>query len=155
MGIGVHPRLRIGDFDQAKHINGLCACLFFAQPLVQTDRLADLIAHSKHRIERGHRLLKNHGNLVAANFAHLLVAKLEEIVPAITNLAADDLSRRRWDQSHNRKRRDALATTGLADESEGFPFRDVKTDAVNCPYFSFWRKKRGLKILDLNEIGHG
>src|SRR5262249_40735969 len=155
MGIGVHPRLRIGDLDQAKHLNGLFACLFFAQPLVQTDRLTDLIAHGKYRVQRGHGLLKDHGNLVAANFTHLLVAQLEEIVPAIANLAADDLSRWRRDQPHDRKRCDTLATTGLANESEGPPFRYVKTDAVNCPYFAFRCKKRGLKILDLNEIGHG
>src|SRR5215510_5725818 len=154
MGIGVHPRLRIGDLDQAKHLNGLFACLFFAQPLVQTDRLADLIAHGKYRIQRGHGLLKDHGNLVAANFTHLLVAQFEKIMPAIANLAADDLSRRRRDQPHNRKRRDTLATTGLADESEGLPFRYVKTDTVNCPQFAFRCKKGSLKILHLNEISH-
>src|SRR5262245_53433537 len=75
-------------------------------------------------------------------------------MPAIANLAADDLSRRRRDQPHNRKRCDTLATTGLADESEGLPFRYIKTDAVNCPHFAFRCKKGCLKILDLNEIGH-
>ena len=74
---------------------------------------------------------------------------------AIENLPADDLSRRRLDQTHDGERGHALATTGLADEPEGFPFRYVETDAVDCPYFAFRRKKRGLKILDLNEIAHG
>src|SRR5262249_29217796 len=134
--------------------NGLLTCLLFAQPLVQTDRLADLIAYGKYRIQRGHGFLKDHGDLVAANFTHLLVAQLEKIMPAIANLAADDLSRGRRDQPHNRKRCDTLATTGLADESEGLPFRYIKTDAVNCPHFAFRCKKGCLKILDLNEIGH-
>ena len=155
MGIRIHPRLRIGDLDQPKHFNGFFARLFFAQPLVQANRLADLITDGKNRIQRGHGLLKNHGDLVAADFAHLLVAQLEQIMAAIENLPADDLSRRRRNQTHNGERRHALATTGLADESEGFPFRYVKTDAVNCPYFAFGRKKGGLKIPDLNEIGHG
>ena len=44
---------------------------FFFDILMQHDRLGYLIAHGVYRAERGHRLLKNHGDVIPANAAHL------------------------------------------------------------------------------------
>ena len=43
------------------------------------ERLHDLQADPEHRIERGHRLLEDHGDLAAADAAHLLVGELEQL----------------------------------------------------------------------------
>jgi hypothetical protein len=47
---------------------------------MHSDRLRDLFPHSHHRIQRRHRLLKNHGHLRSAQGAHSFVWKLQQIV---------------------------------------------------------------------------
>ena len=95
------------------------SCVF--QTLVQLDRFADLIADGENRIERGHRLLEDHRDLVAADFAHLFIAELEKILATVEDFAADDFSRRRRDQPHDRKRSHALAAARLAHQPESLP----------------------------------
>ena len=43
-------------------------------PLVEPHRLGDLVADREDRVERRHRLLEDHRDLVAADLAHLVVA---------------------------------------------------------------------------------
>ena len=43
-------------------------------------RLADLFADGHHRIERGLRLLKNHGNFFPPDFLHLIFVKIQKIL---------------------------------------------------------------------------
>ena len=50
------------------------------QAQVQAHRLGDLLAHRQHRVQAGHGFLKNHGDLVAAQLAHVLVAHLQHVV---------------------------------------------------------------------------
>ena len=58
---------RIGHADPSQHLYGLVVRLFFGHLLMNANRLNDLTADGMHRTERGHRLLKDHGNLFAAN----------------------------------------------------------------------------------------
>src|SRR6266404_7645139 len=117
--------------------------------MVQFDRLADLVANREDRIERRHRLLKNHRDLVAAYLAHRFVVELQEIPPAIDNFTADDFSRRRLDETHDRQRGHALAATRFADQAESFALADLETYAVDGAHFALRRKKRRLKIFNL------
>ena len=45
-------------------------------------RFGDLLADRHHRVERRHRLLEDHRDLVAAHVAHLLLGELEQIAPS-------------------------------------------------------------------------
>jgi hypothetical protein len=116
---------------------------------MQLDRLADLVADGEDRIERGHRLLKDHRDLVAADFAHLLVVELQEIAPAIDNFTADDFSRRRLNEAHDRQRSHALAATRLTDQTESFALADLEAHAVDGAHFALGGKKRCLQIFNL------
>jgi hypothetical protein len=42
---------------------------------VRADRLGQLPADGQHRVERGHRLLEDHGDAVAADFPHPALAQ--------------------------------------------------------------------------------
>ena len=42
------------------------------------------------RIERGHRLLEDHRDLVAADLLHLLLGRVEQVPALEADLAADD-----------------------------------------------------------------
>ncbi len=87
---------------------------------MQPQRLADLVADRQHRIERGHRLLKDHRNIVAADIAHFVFVELRQILPVQCDRAADDLSGRIGDQPHDRQSGHRLAATRLADHRQGF-----------------------------------
>ena len=63
--------------------------------LVDPDHLADLSPDRVHRVERGHRLLEDHRDLVAANGAHVPFAELQQIVTAEEHCAPFDAARRR------------------------------------------------------------
>ena len=66
----VDAAVRFGDADQAQHIDGFFPGRLLVELLVQNDGFHDLVADGEHRIQRSHRLLENHGNIIAANFAH-------------------------------------------------------------------------------------
>ena len=64
-------RSGFGDVDQAQHLDRLGQRGGAAEPLMQDQRFGDLMADGQHRVERGHRLLEDHRDLVAADLAHL------------------------------------------------------------------------------------
>ena len=91
----------------------------------------DLHADGEHRVQRSHRLLKDHADLVAANLPHLFPRQLQQIPPFIKDGAANDLARRIRYQPQDAQRRDALSRAGLADQAHDFAWHDVEADAVN------------------------
>src|SRR5579883_1839774 len=95
------------------------------------DHLDDLVAHREGRVERGHRLLKDHGDLVAAPLAHLRRLELEEVDALEQDLAAGNPARRPRDQAHDRERRHALAAAGFADDAESAASLQREAHAVD------------------------
>ena len=79
MGKAGHDVLRFGDAHQIEHPPRLRQRLLVAFALMQPHRLGDLFADRKHRIQRSHRLLKNHCHISAANGAHLRLPQPRQI----------------------------------------------------------------------------
>ena len=86
MRIFAHPPRRLRDSDQRQHFNGARLGRFLVEPLVQSQRLADLAADGQDRIEARHRLLKHHRNVVAADRAHFAVGKQQQIPAAFLSV---------------------------------------------------------------------
>jgi biotin synthase-related radical SAM superfamily protein len=62
--------LGVGHTDQLEELDRLCAQALVVQTgVVNLHRLGDLVAHSEHRVERGHRVLKDHRDVFAANLS--------------------------------------------------------------------------------------
>ena len=85
---------------------------------MQAEALADLLADLIDRVERRHRVLEDHGDVVAAHVTHLLLAHVEQGMSTIQDLAAMDLSRRHGDKAHDGHGRHGLTRTGLANDAE-------------------------------------
>ena len=49
-------------------------------PLVHPDRLRHLVADGEQRVQRGHRVLQDHGDALAAHAAHLGVGFLQQVL---------------------------------------------------------------------------
>src|SRR5215475_9599603 len=101
MRIFVHTPLWHRNTHECEHLNGFVHGLFFGQALVQAHGLSDLIANREHRIERGHRFLENHGNIVATDTTHLRWGEGQQIRPFKKNLPVNDFTWGIWDKAQN------------------------------------------------------
>ena len=116
-------------------------------PLVRPNRFGDLHANSHHRIQRGHRFLKDHRDVVAANAAHLRFGQGQQVAILVPDATAFYPGRRCRQQSQNRQGGDALAAAGLADYGQGFPAVDFERNAVDCAHHTIAGMKVGAQIL--------
>jgi hypothetical protein len=69
----------VGDADELKQLDGAGAGLVLVHVKVDRQRFGDLQPNGEQRIERRHRLLKDHRNVAPADFAHLLLVEVEQI----------------------------------------------------------------------------
>ena len=81
---------------------------------MQANGLGYLLTHGKHRIERRHRLLKDHGDIGATDPLKLrrtLFAQLNHLAVPTTqqHLLALHLTTRLFNQSHQRQRGDRFS----------------------------------------------
>ena len=77
--VGAIARPRNADRRQRRH--GALIRLLARHLEMRPHRLGDLIADGKHRIERAHRLLKDHADAAAADLAHAGFAERHQIAP--------------------------------------------------------------------------
>src|SRR5262249_22917559 len=102
------------------------------QVLVKACRLADLRADGQHRVKRGHRLLEDHRDVVAAHRPHLRFVELEQIAAIEFDRAADDPAGRIGDEPHHGERRHALAAAGFADDRQRLTRSQREREVVDC-----------------------
>ena len=147
----VNARGGVGDADLGEQFAGAPPGLRRGHPLVQDERLGKLAADAVERVEGGHRLLENHGDLVAANLFHLPLALAQEVaanegrrtkgggrrggrgtrIRVEKNLRAGGVEAVLLDQAHDGKGGLRLAAAGLADDGQRAPGGQRKTDAVH------------------------
>ena len=65
--IGAEPALRVADADEREKFERARARRRVRQAAMQLEDLADLPLDRVERVERGHRLLEDHGDVVAAH----------------------------------------------------------------------------------------
>ena len=128
--IFVDAPLRRGDVDAAQQFDRALARLPPRSAAMAQDGLDDLVADREARIERGHRLLEDHRQAVAAQVAQRLVGHIEQI-EAVEADRAGDLGGMFRQQAHDGERRHALAAAGFADQPERRAIGDAEIDAVD------------------------
>ena len=69
MGVGAQALARLRDADQLQQLQCACTRLRLVQPLVQGEHLPNLPLYTVQRVERAHRLLKDHRDAVATDLA--------------------------------------------------------------------------------------
>ena len=73
--IGAQPALRVADADLCQQLEDPRPRLVAAQALVQQQAFAQLLLQRVQRVERGHRLLEDEADVVAADLAQLGVRR--------------------------------------------------------------------------------
>ena len=148
--------LRLGDADAPQHLDGLAPWPRAARsPWCRAIGLGDLLADREERVQRGHRLLEDHRDVVAADRLHLGSVSAEQVAAVEADRAADDAARRVGDQAQDRQRGHALAAAGFADDAQRLAGAQREGHAVDgrAPAPT-GREEIGLQVLDL-EHGRG
>ncbi len=92
--------------------------------------LGELRADGEGRVQRGHRLLEDHRQPVAAQVGQGRLVERQQVA-AFEGHAAGDMRSGPRQQAHDRQRRHALAAAGLADHAQGFAGIDREGHAVD------------------------
>ena len=127
--IGIDAFRRIGKPDTIEQGDGFLACLCRRAIGVAPQRLGHLTADRVHRIERGHRLLEDHADAIAAQLAVIRIRQAHQLAAVEADAAADDGAV--GQQAHQRERGDGFAAAGFADETQGLAALQRETDAAN------------------------
>ena len=103
---------------------------------VQAHRFGDLLAHRQHRVQAGHGFLKDHGDLVAAQAAHVVVAHLQHVMRLALRIGQQGLARTfpagvAGQQAHQAQGCERFATAGLAHQGQGLSVVEVKADTTH------------------------
>ena len=97
---------RTRNFDAVEHFKRRIVHLRTVHIRMKTQGFLNLFFDGIHRVKRGHRLLKNHGDLFAADFAHLRFGQGGQLADAAVlalkaNGAARADGQREGEQAHN------------------------------------------------------
>src|SRR5688572_17091846 len=96
---------------------------------MQAKGLGDLLADCIDRIERRHRVLKDHRDVIAADLAHAVFrCRGQLFVLEFYRPSRDPPGR--IDQPHYRQRRYRLTAARLPDQAHQFPFTDAETHVI-------------------------
>ena len=112
------PALAVGDADELQQFERARPRLCLVHPQMDEQRLLDLLADLHDRIERGHRLLEDHGNVAAAYLAHLLVRKGKQVTALEQHAAPGDAAGRLGEEAHDGERGHRFAATGFAHDGD-------------------------------------
>ena len=131
MRIFVRALFGFRDARQSQHFHRLVPGLLAIDSLMQRNRFGDLVADCEYRIERGHRLLKDHSDILAAHGAHLRLIKSEQVDAGELDLSLRNPTGRSGNQPHERQRGNGLAAARLADDRQRLVRAERKADPVN------------------------
>jgi hypothetical protein len=105
-------------------------------------RLADLLVHRVQRVQRCHRLLEDHADLVAADAPQDGRLRADYFLALEADAAVRVTRARVGQQLHHRQRGHRLARTALADQCHGLALVDVDGHAVDRDHFA----GRGIEV---------
>jgi hypothetical protein len=116
--IVVDTAFRRGNLDLAQQPERFRARLGLRDMPVDGDHLGDLLADRHGRVERGHRLLEDHRDGVAANAAHLVLGELRDIASLEHYFATTDPRAGVRQQAQDREGGHALAAARFTDDGK-------------------------------------
>ena len=92
MWILLHAALRFIDADEFQQLDCSCFCFLSFPVCVKLNRLPQLVANGKHRIERRHWILENDRAAFSAEVTHLCFRPCCKILTFIENVAFGDFT---------------------------------------------------------------
>ena len=122
----VQPFRRITDTGAFKAVQNFTPrCLFTHSPM-KGQHFIELFFQGMQWVERHHRLLKNHGDVVATNAAQGLLVSVQQRLSMEQNIPLRIADRRGREQAQHRQRRNALTGAGFPDQRQRLSALDLQ-----------------------------
>ena len=112
---------------------------------MQQDRFHQLMSDRVGRVQRGHRVLEDDRDLVAANGLHDRFAGVDQLLPVQFDGAGDDLAGGGEDL-HDRIRGNGFSGSALADDAEDLAAVQIEGYAVDGLDLACGREEGGVEI---------
>jgi hypothetical protein len=125
--------LGIGQADELQEFDGARPGVLPGDVAMHEQGFGDLVADGEHRVQRGHRLLEDHRDLLAAQLAHLAFAEAEEVAALEQDLPVRHPAGGLGQQAHDAQRRHRLAAARLAHQGDDLAGADIIGDAFDGP----------------------
>src|SRR4051794_7312810 len=129
--IALQSRLRLGNADLGQEFERARPRRGPGQALMQQQDFADLLLDHVQRIERGHRLLEDDGDVVAAHVAHLAFRQRQQVAALELDRTGRMLRGRIRQQLHHRERGDGFSRPRLADQRHRLALLDIERYVVD------------------------
>ena len=120
---------RLGDADGVEHPHGFGLSLAFRQTLVQPQHFGHLVRDPHVGIERGHRVLKDHRDLVGPDPVQVLLAQPVDPRAFKGDFAGGPAVPRQ--QAHDGKNRLRFPRPGLTHNRQHLAWSDIETHAID------------------------
>jgi hypothetical protein len=154
VGEAVDARVRVRDSDLPQKLDSARPGSALVDVLVRLDRLDDLLADPVDGIERGHRVLEDHPELVAAKVLHVAVRDVQQVRALVEHLALK-ASVHAACQPHERHRGDALARARLAHDPEHLAAFELQREPVDRAHGAVLGCEPDFEVVDLEQaFGH-
>src|SRR5215217_4362660 len=122
---------------------------------MDAQHLVDLAADRNHRVERRHRLLKDHRHPRGAQLAQPAVAGGQQFLADQLDAAAHGHQRALLQQPHHGQRGYGLAGAAFADHAQRFAFAYLQRDAVDDALAAGLLAEADDEIVDVeDDVGH-
>ena len=120
---------------------------------MRPDHLGDLVADAIDGVQRAHRVLEDHRDLLAADVTQLIVVESVDLSAAIVDRAGDP-GVRGAGQTGQRLRGNAFAAAGFADDRQYLARGQFEGDAVDGLDHTVFGGEADPKVVDGQDRGH-
>ncbi len=148
MGVVIQALAGFGDAHQHQQLLGAFASRLFIHAFMEHEGFADLETDCVDRVQRGHRVLEDHGNFVAAHFAHFIFSQLKQVTPIEPDLAVFNFPGWGLDEAEDGHGMDALAAAALAHHTQDFTGAHGVGNAIDSPYHAVLGVEISLQVFD-------
>ena len=154
VGILLEAHFRVGDADIPQVLEGLLPGGSALEALMELHGLHDLVADGLQRVQAGHGVLHDHGDLMAADAEPVLFLFQVGQADGLAVVGTEVVDGAGGDgavgvqQAHEALGEDALARTGLAHDGEDFAVVDVEVDAPDGVEHFSTQVELDVQILD-------
>ena len=152
MRIPIGAPARIGDADKVEHVNGMLVRLIAGIAKVELGDLHQLAGDAHERVQRRHRILKDHRYFAAAQICQFIHVHFEDILVVEVNFATDDFTWGIRYQPHHGKRCNALAAATFTYHTQGLTRHDCERNIIDCLHNASTCKKVCLKVIYLKQM---
>ncbi len=130
VGIAVHGSRWVGEADLGEKVHGALPCRRFRYLVVRHHLFGDLPADGVDRRQRRHRVLEDHGDLVAPHMPQLPLRQADQLAALVDDRSLD-FGVGIDDQADDAEQGDGLARPGFADHAEDLAFAYIERHMVD------------------------